>query len=233
MHTGGVDAVPAYRATTFENIYTAAGRMQYVRACAQPITLEDIPSGWRGCELALLAPVAGECAPDLAGALAARVIGAAPQGWLRQWGADGRVRPRALTEPETQALRSLAALILSREDLTGPAADVAAEADADATLEQWSRLVPALVVTCGAAGADLWRGGAVTHFPGYPAREIDPTGAGDVFAAAFLCTLAATGDAAAAADHANRVAALSVEGVGPFAIPTPAHVEARFPSWKR
>ena len=216
------------RATTFENVYTPTGRVQYVRACAAPLTLDDIPAGWRRCELALLAPVAGECAPALAGELAARVIGAAPQGWLRQWGADGRVRPRALPDDETQALHNLSALIVSREDLTDPTTDTAAHAEAEATLAQWSRLAPTLAVTRGAAGADLWRAGSVTRFPGYPAREVDPTGAGDVFAAAFLCALAATGDPAAAMDRANRVAALSVEGVGPSAIPTLAQVAARY-----
>jgi sugar/nucleoside kinase (ribokinase family) len=47
---------------------------------------------------------------------------------------------------------------------------------------------------------------------------------------AFLCALATSGDAAAAIDQANRVAALSVEGVGVSAIPTPAQVAARYPT---
>ncbi len=221
---------PADTATTFENVYTPAGRVQYLRACATPLTLDAIPEAWRRCAVALLAPVASELAPGLAHALRAGVIGAAPQGWLRQWGVDGRVRPRRLDPGALDALRNLSALILSREDLTGPAADAAALADADETLAAWARLVPLIVVTRGPDGADLWRAGAVERFPGYPAREVDPTGAGDVFATAFLCGLAATGDAAAAIDQANRVAALSVEGVGATAIPTRAQVAARFPA---
>lgn len=234
-HTLGAEAalavVASETATTFENRYTPAGRVQYVREVAQPLTLADIPLAWRACDAALLAPVAGELPPALAGDLQARTLGAAPQGWLRQWSADGRVRPRQLAAADLDALGALSALILSREDLAGPAADPAARARAEDTLRQWAQRLPALVVTCGAAGAELWRAGGVERFPGYPAREVDPTGAGDVFATAFLCALATTGDAARAVDQANRVAALSVEGAGPSAIPTPAQVAARYGAW--
>ena len=223
-------AVESETATTFENVYTPAGRVQYLRASAQPLTLDDIPQAWRHCEVALLAPVANEVAPDLSTGLAARVIGAAPQGWLRQWGADGRIHPRRLGPSGTEALRQFSALILSREDLTGPAADAAAQANAEQILAEWARVVPLVVVTRGPEGAELRRGGAVERFAGYPAHELDPTGAGDVFAATFLCALAASGDAAAAVDRANRVAALSVEGLGASAIPTPAQVATRYPT---
>jgi len=222
-------AVAAETATTFENVYTPAGRVQYLRAVAQLITLDDIPPVWRRADVALLAPVAGELTPDLAAGLTARVIGAAPQGWLRAWGSDGRVRPRPLDSGALETLRRFSALILSREDLTGPAANVEALADAEQTLATWARLVPLIVVTCGPGGADLMRAGGVERFPGYPAREIDPTGAGDVFAATFLCALAASGNPALSVDQANRVAALSVEGVGASAIPTLAQVAARYP----
>lgn len=221
-------ALPAETATTFVNVYTAAGRVQYLRASAQPITLDDIPPTWRHCEVALLAPVARELSPDLARGLTARVIGAAPQGWLRQWSADGRVRPRPLASDEEEALRRFSALILSREDLTGPAADAEALATAEQTLATWARLVPLLAVTRGSEGAELWRAGAVERIAGYPAREVDPTGAGDVFAATFLCALASMSDPVVAIDLANRVAAISVEGVGASAIPTREQAAARY-----
>ncbi len=221
--------VESETATTFENVYTPAGRVQYLRASAEPLTLDDIPTRWRRCAVALLAPVAGEVAPGLAAALDARVIGAAPQGWLRAWDATGRVRPQPLDGAALDALRSFSALIVSREDLTGPAADATTQEAADETLRAWARLVPLVAVTRGAEGADLYRAGAVERYPGSPAREVDPTGAGDVFAAAFLSALARDGDAAAAIAQANRIAALSVEGVGPSAIPTLAQVAARYP----
>ncbi|HET9111759.1 MAG TPA: PfkB family carbohydrate kinase [Ktedonobacterales bacterium] len=225
-------AVPADEATTYENIYTPTGRVQYVRARARTISAADIPPFWRKCAVALLAPVAGEVAPSLADSLHAPVIGAAPQGWLREWDADGRVRPRDLTEDEAEALGRLSALVLSREDLTGPGADSATLAATSQTLAEWSRLVPSLVVTRGPEGADLWRAGVAERHPGCAVREVDPTGAGDVFAMSFVGALGRGGEAGEAVDFANRVAALSVEGEGHSAIPTPQQIAARYPMSK-
>lgn len=221
-------AVPSAAATTFENVYAPDGRRQYLRARAEPITLADIPVAWRRCAVALVAPVARELSPRLAEGLSAEVYGATPQGWLRAWDSDGRVIPRALDPDETAALRRYTALILSREDLAGAGADAAALAEAERTLAAWTRLVPLLAVTAGPDGAELWRGATPERFPGFPATEVDPTGAGDVFAATFLCALAATQDAETAMDMANRVAALAVEGVGVAAIPTPERIAARY-----
>ncbi|HKS69680.1 MAG TPA: PfkB family carbohydrate kinase, partial [Ktedonobacterales bacterium] len=65
-------------------------------------------------------------------------------------------------------------------------------------------------------------------YPGYPAREMDPTGAGDVFAAALLAALAEGRSPATAMDFANRVAALSVEGEGLAGVPTRGELAARY-----
>jgi sugar/nucleoside kinase (ribokinase family) len=87
-----------------------------------------------------------------------------------------------------------------------------------------------MIVTRGAAGALLFLEGhqPAARFPGYPAHEVDPTGAGDVFAGAFMIQLYRTGDAAAAVDFANRVAACSVEAPGVDGIPTYEEALARF-----
>jgi sugar/nucleoside kinase (ribokinase family) len=148
------------------------------------------------------------------------------------------VRPASWGDAD-RVLPHLRALILSREDLMGPAladpgADALAVASADATgagvarrLAAWARPGLSLVVTDGAAGADLIVGGAVERVPAHPAREVDPTGAGDVFAAAFLSALADGADDRAAVDFAHRAAAYSVEREGLDGIPTRAMVEAR------
>lgn len=236
--------VPTSEATTFENIYLSAPslpsaptRRQYLRSHAAPLPLDTIPSEWRSAPIVLLAPLAGEIPPPLAAAFPHALVAATPQGWLRRWDVTGRVFPGPLADAAA-LLPHLRALILSREDLL-PAPDIPPDAlplgvpcdapEADTLIASWARTVPLVVVTRGPAGALLHIGGNTpVSFPGYPARELDPTGAGDVFAAAFLSELHITGDPATAVDFANRVAALSVERPGADGIPTRAEVAARY-----
>jgi sugar/nucleoside kinase (ribokinase family) len=221
-----VVTVPAQRATTFENIYTPTGRRQYLRARAADLDVARLPAVWREAGIVLLAPLNQEVAPALAAAFPGALVGGAIQGWLRAWDEDGLVSPTDF-EAAPDILPHLRALLLSEEDigmaLTDSLQTIAARVD------PWSRLGPLLVMTRGADGAVLLRAGEEPRaFAGYPADEADPTGAGDVFAAAFLIELAATGDPAQAIDFANRVAALSVRQTGVAAIPTRAEVARAF-----
>ena len=214
-----LSVVSSAEATAFENIYTPRGRRQYLRGRAAPLTLSAVPEAWRNAPIVLLAPVAQEVDPGMVTAFPRSLIGAAPQGWLRQWDSDGMVAPSPLVNIE-MLLHNVRALILSREDV---------EAPADALFGQWARVAPLIAVTCGKEGAYIWEHGDRSEmFVGYPANEVDPTGAGDVFAAGFLCELHKTGDAAGAVDFANRVAACSVEAPGGEGIPTREIVAARW-----
>ena len=227
--------VPAQSATTFENVYDAQGsRRQYLRGRAAALGVEDVPEAWRGVRMVLLAPLAREVDPALAAAIPAALVAATPQGWLRRWDADGRVYPGAL-ERADELLPHLSALILSRDDLLPPPGTSAAPGmpatsdEADRIIASWARIVPLVAVTRGAAGALLYeRGTGPAAYPGHPAREVDPTGAGDVFAAALLVALAEGREPGAAVDFANRVAALSIEHEGSAGIPTRAELAARY-----
>jgi sugar/nucleoside kinase (ribokinase family) len=84
-----------------------------------------------------------------------------------------------------------------------------------------------LVATDGRHGATLFQHGTPERFAAYATHEVDPTGAGDVFAAAFLCHLHRSGNPRAAVNFANCVASFSVEQVGVLGIPTLAMVEER------
>lgn len=228
-----IHAVPSPDATTFENIYQGSIRSQYLRGRATPLTLDHIPASWRSAPVVLLAPLAQEVDPQLITAFPQSLVAATPQGWLRRWNGDGLVIPGALDAAVEAALPSLHALILSREDLLPPPGHEIlghySPAGADAQIATWARAIPIVAVTRSANGALLLcHGHEPATCPGYPAREVDPTGAGDVFAAAFLCHLHATGDPRAAAEFANRVAAISVEHIGASGIPTHSEVAARF-----
>ncbi len=213
--------------TTFANQYAAGFRTQYLRARAADQQVDDIPVPWRAAPIVLLGPLAQELSLDAVKLFPRRpgaIIAATPQGWLRRWDADGRVWPQAWDEA-AQVLPLLDVLILSHDDLL-PFAD-GNRSEADAILTQWSMHVPLLVATDGRHGATLFQKGHAERFPAYPAQEVDPTGAGDVFAAAFLCHLHQHSDPRAAVQFANCVASFSIEQVGILGIPTLEMVEAR------
>jgi sugar/nucleoside kinase (ribokinase family) len=76
-------------------------------------------------------------------------------------------------------------------------------------------------------GARIIYGGERAELPGYPVKTVDLTGAGDVFAAAFLLRYGETRDRPTAARFANCVASFAVEGTGTAALPTLEQVEDR------
>ena len=213
-------ACPSAATTTFDNRYQAGFRTQYLRARADDQQLEDVPESWRGAPVVLLGPLAQELSSDFLTLFPRRpgaIIAATPQGWLRRWDDYGRVWPTPWAAVE-QTLPCLDVLILSHDDLL-PFSD-GNRTEADAILARWSEHVPVLVATDGRQGATLFQQGVPERFPAYSATEVDPTGAGDVFAAAFLSHLYRYEDVRKAVDFANCAASLSIEQAGARGIPT-------------
>jgi sugar/nucleoside kinase (ribokinase family) len=227
-------ALPSAVTTTFENRYAEEGfRVQYVRACAASLGVADLPIAWMDAPVVLLGPLAQEIPLEMIQALRQRprpagsLLAATPQGWLRRWDAAGRVWPTPWAAA-SEALPLLDALILSYDDLL-PFAEGSREGVV-ALLHTWSQLVPLLVATDGRRGATLFTHGQPAHFPAYPAREVDPTGAGDVFATAFLISLWQQGDPHSAMRFAHSAASLSVEHSGTSGIPSLEQIEQRLRS---
>ncbi|MEZ4518429.1 MAG: PfkB family carbohydrate kinase [Chloroflexota bacterium] len=78
-------------------------------------------------------------------------------------------------------------------------------------LEQFADLAPLLIQTAGAAGCTVYCHGECREFPAPATPLVDPTGAGDIFAAAYLVRLLQTsGDPWESARFANTIAAASV-----------------------
>ncbi|MCX7856335.1 MAG: PfkB family carbohydrate kinase, partial [Anaerolineae bacterium] len=104
--------------------------------------------------------------------------------------------------------------VLSEEDIGG-----------DETLAaRWAAQTRILALTRGARGCSVYANGQVWHLPAVPVQEVDPTGAGDVFAAVFFACLWKGDDPLRAARRANCVAAISVTRPGLSGTPTPAEV---------
>jgi sugar/nucleoside kinase (ribokinase family) len=203
---------------TFENQYTPQGRHQILHSESEPIALADIPAEWRAAPIVHLGPVLGETPEALVHAFPGALLGVTPQGWMRAWGPDlpGPVRYHPW-HPAADLLRRIDALVLSIEDVKGDEALVAG----------WARDCKLVALTRGAQGATLFIGGAPHQVPAFLATERDPTGAGDVFAAALLVRLHETGNPLEAARFAACTAAGSIEGRGISALPTRAEVERR------
>ena len=213
--------------TAFINTYNEGFRTQYLRARADQLQLEDVPEAWRKASVVLFGPLDQELSPSFIRHFPRHpgsIFAATPQGWLRRWDKDGRVWPTPWTAAE-EILPLLDVLILSHEDLL-PFAN-GNRTDADAMLSHWSMQVPLLVATDDRQGATLFQHGIAERFPAYPAHEVDPTGAGDVFAAAFLVYYYRHGDPRGAVDFANCVASLSIEHIGIAGIPTIEQVRER------
>jgi sugar/nucleoside kinase (ribokinase family) len=216
-----VKRVPAQATTTFRNVYVNGTRQQYVSALADPISPAAIPDEWRQVPLVHLGPLVREIDVSLVHHFPNSYVVATPQGWFRSWDETGYVSLGGWPGAE-RLLPHLTALVLSEEDVCGD----------PSCIQRYATLVRTLVVTQGPRGATVYHAGQVRHFPTRPAHEVDLTGAGDVFAAAFLIRLRETDrspggeDPWEAARFANVVGSFSVEGPGTSAIPTREQVEA-------
>jgi sugar/nucleoside kinase (ribokinase family) len=201
----GLDAVVARagRTTLFTNEYPPDGlRVQRLEALAPPVAPEALPATWRTADLLHLAPVLQEI--DLerwAGAVRARLVGIGVQGWIKIAGANGTVVQRPWST-DVLARGLVGAACVGEEDLV-------AQGD---LLDRLTRHVPVVAFTHGARGADVIVGGRTSRVGTYTTREIDPTGAGDTFAAGFLLALARGADPAEAARLGAAAASIVVEG---------------------
>lgn len=202
--------------TTFDYETVVGKRRGRLTAVARPLGPADLPPEWAESEIAFLCPVFHETSPAFAGILRPRLLGLAPQGWMRRRGPDGAVERAPWTEAES-ALARASAVFFSEEDA----------ADADGLASSWARHAPLVVLTRGARGATIFTDASREHVPAAPAREVDPTGAGDVFAAAFLVAIHEGASPREAAELAAAAAACAVEAPGVAGIRGRATIEAR------
>lgn len=207
---------PAQAMTTFENVYAHGARQQHLRAIAETLTPTDLPVGWERASVVHLGPIAQEVDAALVKAFPRALLGVTPQGWLRRWDAQGLVSP-APWPFSADLLRATDAVVFSPEDVGGDRQQIA-------YFRQNTRLC---VLTLGPIGAIVCQGANEKRVPAYQAQEVDPTGAGDVFAAAFFIRLYETRDAIEAARFANSAASFVIEGPGTSRIPSREQVEWR------
>jgi len=206
-------SIASPQSTTFENIYTEHGRVQYVRGQAVRLDLRHVPALWQRSPIIHLGPIADEMDAVLPASFSPALLGLTPQGWMRQWDVENRVHSRAWMD-ET-ALAKADAVVISREDVNGD----------EEQIEQMAHHTRVLAVTENAAGCVLYWNGDRRRFRAPRVPEVDPTGAGDIFAAAFFVRLFKTRDPWEAARFATQLASHSVTRPGLEGIPTAREIE--------
>jgi hypothetical protein len=205
---------PTEETTSFENKTTPNGRVQYIHHKAPNINLNIVPEPWRNASIVHLAPVAQEVEPSLVRDFPTALIGVSPQGWLRSWNSKGLVSTTEWPEA-TFVLQRAGAAVISAEDINHN----------EKRIEELAVACRILAVTEGQRGARLYWNGDVRRFRPPEVEEIDSTGAGDIFAAAFFTRLYTTRDPWEAARVATRLSAFSVTRSGLNGIPTQEEIQ--------
>jgi sugar/nucleoside kinase (ribokinase family) len=201
--------------TTFTNAEVAGRRQQTLHGWAGPIDLSGMPAHWRSASVIHLAPIAQDFDPRQAAKVSPGFLGATPQGWMRTWhetdfGVVIRVPPRL---PNELTMR-LNALVVSANEYT-----LARE-----LYELVGRNALA-VMTRGRQGARALDRGRQVEVPAFQVREVDTTGAGDVFAAVLFLMRARGESTNASLRHASAASAISVGRVGVSNVPSFPEIE--------
>lgn len=205
------------KTTTFANLYNEYGdRRQIIESVADPITPALLPPEWRAVPIVNLCPVANEYTAEIVRLFENALIGICPQGWMRKWDHKGQVI-RKPWDNFKEVLPHADLVFFSEEDVTDP----------ERTVEMYLPYTKMVVVTHGKQGARIYSHEGMHHSPAFPTVEVDPTGAGDVFATAFLIRYAETRDVSESATFANCVASFVVEKEGIYGIPSLDDVKRR------
>lgn len=205
---------PADATTTFEYSLEDGTRTQWLTSRAADLAREDVPESWSSARIVLLGPVANELPLDAADWFSDdSFICAVPQGWQRSRDTTGKV---VVSPAVPDVLRDrIEAVVISEADVPS------------IRVQEWTETFPIVAVTRGRLGARIYADGRVSDLPPVTASEVDATGAGDVWAAAFTIRLVETDDVALAANFASTAAAISVERRGMLGVPTRDEVSDR------
>jgi|SRR5438874_6585532 len=188
------------RTTSFVDDYRGPERVQTLQAEAPPLLPDDVVEP---CSIGLAVPIAAEILPPtlLRMRAVARLLLADAQGFVRTVNSARRV---VHTAPPSEVLAAL-----ERVDYLKVGGAEAQVLD----IERLRRHCTVLL-TEGARGCTIVSAAREQHVPAFPARQIDPTGAGDCFLAGFAIGLLRGYSTTRAARLGNWCGARAVETVG-------------------
>lgn len=206
---------PAEETTVFENLYYENHqRVQYMYHRAETLYSQDVPEIWKQVPVIKLCLIADEVDSSILEAFPNALIGATIQGWLRKWDDQGRIYPKPM---DWEKLSAIDIVFMSDADV----------ADLEYAIPQIVDHVKLAVMTKGKDGASIFFEGNEYAYPSFPVKEVDPTGAGDIFATSFLVHYHHTGSIELSAAFAHAAASFIVEDYG-IKIPTMQKINNRY-----
>tara|TARA_B110000014_G_scaffold262548_1_gene256775 strand:+ start:786 stop:1652 length:867 start_codon:yes stop_codon:yes gene_type:complete len=195
--------------TEYQNIYTDAGRVQYLRKRASSLTFDSVPARWLTAPIVHIGPLANDIDQSIIHQFSDAFVGITLQGWLRKWDYDGRIIRSAFPKL-TEVISKADAIVLSIEDVDG---------DWD-YIERCAAVSKVLVITESDKGATVFGGGKRHQFQAPNVVMKDSTGAGDIFASVFFVLYYRTEDYRLAARLAVKIASDSVTREGLKSVPS-------------
>jgi len=191
--------------TQFKNIYKKDSiRQQISIAQAEPIRPDAIPEDFKQCDILHLAPVLGEIDIKLwVNLVKSRFVAVGLQGWLRRIDDSKIVLPKKC-DISDEEFKKLNLVCLSEEDIQGQSE----------LLDRILKFVPTVALTHGKNGYDIYNDGIKNSYGVYRTVEIDPTGAGDVFASGFFHGIASGKSDMEAGYLGAGLASVIIEDVG-------------------
>jgi len=206
----GVELILQYseESTVFENTYKAGRRRQRLLGDAGRIEWDE---RFGGCDLVHVGPLFIEVSPDVIERLSCDLVSLDVQGFIRKTRDDGTIIHSRWRDMDR---------CLSRVDIVHAGLDEARYIchSTRGNLNGFDllRLGPKVVVfTDGFRGSYVFHVDTCHQIPAYRMRSLYPTGAGDVYSAAFLIKYFETGEPRLSGYFASAAASLLVEkGMG-------------------
>lgn len=205
----------------FEHSYSGEEDIHRVEGSGSVIDFRDVPRAFRKSRCFHFGPLFNDIAYEMIDEVAklGGLMSLDPQGYLRRKRSNGEVVLIDHWPEAARVLRSVHVLKASEEEAQAITGEEGLKQMATALhlhLGERSDLGPKIVlITRGKKKSALYSHGKFSLIPSIPPDELkDPTGAGDVYAGAFIVEHMRTGDTESSAYFASAAASLVVEEVG-------------------
>ncbi len=203
------------RVLEFLNIYNGEMRKQKAKE-GEKIYNRDIPNEVFASKAILLGPVLQEIDTEVVKTKRKGILMVDIQGFLRRLLPGGEVYLEISKNVE-DVIRHCDILKASQEE----AIIITSTHNIENSCKILYRMGPdIIIITMGEKGSCIYDGAKIYKFDAFKTVVVDPTGAGDVYEAAFLVKYLDTRDLIVAGNFATCAASLSLKGFSYTAIPT-------------